>query len=162
MTPRSFPKMEKPAKRHGDPFAATVRRIMNNKWADDQVSRSEALARAHRDAALVDYAPTIETGRDRILVKAWLPKPMGYLGAYPILAKLERDICEIAGGATRISCEGFWRKGNEAGYNYEVSCMPSKVGKIISMFEEAGRVFEQEWMHITTTREEAHHVKTGG
>jgi hypothetical protein len=150
-----------PAKRHGDKLAATVRRIVNNDWTHPAVS----VADAEQIARDVAREPEREFG-GRVLVRAILP---GHLNEARKVAlyNLERRLARLYGGFTSYTGRGGWY--DKAGaYDivepvriYEVSVGVGRGQEVIAEFEHAGRATGQEWTHITTARETAHHVKTG-
>ena len=126
-----------PAKRHGDKYAATVRRLVNNDWKLPPTTREEAIARVN--AVEAERTPTMQAAVD---------------------SELERALDGLAGGFTRIGALGFWKGESEEGYVFEVSCTSAIEPRVIELFESAGATLGQTWTHITTAVESAHHKWT--
>lgn len=98
----------------------------------------------------------------RTLVRCNLPYDSASHDAHAILAN---ELVLLAGGFTSYVATGAWR--NERGetelenvHIYEVSCLAETVAQVRRAFENAGRASGQEWTHITTSEERAHHIKT--
>lgn len=108
---------------------------------------------------------TQETGT-RTLVRCNMPVRDG-IEECRIVNDAERQLAERFGGFTRLPMQGTWldTQGNvvtEHGFVYEVSVhSPQDRYSAIEAFKSLGRALGEEWTHITTALETAHHTKTG-
>lgn len=161
---RHDPNIETPVKRVGDKLAATVRRLRNNPWHEAPVSQDDA------EGKLSGLEAERESG-ERVLVRCNLPADMSDCklrnSKVGPLYDLEVALCALAGGFTVWEGRGGWVDSArnmlfEPVRIYECSVPPGRQDSIIGAFEACGVALGEQWTHITTSIETAHHVKTGG
>lgn len=138
----------------------------------DEQKRREANARlAERDRQNVPWSTweraqheskCFEYGK-RFLVRCNLPYTSEMQQAHDIL---QSELVMLAGGFTSYGGSGAWRNGKgkieiENLCIYEVSVRDTVLAnQVIEAFRNCGRATGQDWTHITTNEERAHHTQT--